>query len=206
MSCLGLFPPFKEQCDFRLSTDQWCQSPGHSHIETPPSATFLEDAVYLDRLSYTSEHLCTQFSAIKVTLDEAVGVSTDHDRIGLRQALNAGSFIRDFTQCQQLLTPCSTHLPYNDQPSMDTHTDGKLDTFPLLQTSIEVSHGSKNAQTSPYGSLGIIFVCHGITKIDQETIAQELGDLPIVSLDNVRTRRLIGTYHVSVHFGVEVPC
>jgi len=40
-----------------LSTDQRCQSSGHSHIETPPGATFLEDAVHVDGLSYTSEGL-----------------------------------------------------------------------------------------------------------------------------------------------------
>ena len=36
---------------------------------------------------------------------------------------------------------------------------------------MEVSHGSKNTQPSSYRSLGIIFMCLGIAKIDQETIA-----------------------------------
>jgi hypothetical protein len=38
---------------------------------------------------------------------------------------------------------------------VDTCTDGELETFGLLQMGIELAHGSKHAQTSPYGSLGI---------------------------------------------------
>ena len=37
---------------------------------------------------------------------------------------------------QLFLTPCSTHLPNNDQPSMHAETDSQLDTFVLLQTGI----------------------------------------------------------------------
>ena len=40
--------------------------------------------------------------------------------------------------------PCSAHLPYNDQPSMDAYTESELDTFGLLQTLIQVSHGIEN--------------------------------------------------------------
>jgi hypothetical protein len=58
MSCLGLLPPFKEQRDFRFTTDQRREASWLSNIETPPSATFLEDAVHVDGLSYPSECLC----------------------------------------------------------------------------------------------------------------------------------------------------
>jgi hypothetical protein len=50
---------------------------------------------------------------------------------------------------------------------MDTHTESELETFRLLQTGIEVSHRSKNAQTSPYGSLCVVFMGLGIAKIDE---------------------------------------
>jgi hypothetical protein len=58
--------------------------------------------------------------------------------------LNAGSNIRDFTQCQLLLTLCSAHLPNNDQFPMYAYTDGELDAFGLLQPLIQVFHGSKH--------------------------------------------------------------
>src|SRR5262247_711556 len=55
-------------------------------------------------------------------------------------------------------------------------------------------------------SLGIVFVSLGIAKIDEEPIPEQLGDMSIVPLDDLRTSRLIGTYHVSVHFWVELGC
>src|SRR5215471_4443220 len=109
-----------------------------------------------------------------------------------------------FTQCQLLLASCSTHFTNNDQPSMNPYTDGELDTFLLLQTGIEVSHGSKNSQTSSYCSLGVIFVSHRKAEVDQETIAKVLGDMPIVALDDLGTHPLIGTDHVPILFGVEL--
>ena len=40
-----------------------------------------------------------------------------------------------------------------------------------LWTDRELPQGSNDPQTSPYGPLGIIFVCLWIAKIDQESIA-----------------------------------
>jgi hypothetical protein len=52
-----LLPPFKEEGDFRLPTDQRCQASWLSNIETPSGSTVLEDAVYVDGLGHTSERL-----------------------------------------------------------------------------------------------------------------------------------------------------
>src|SRR5215475_6278878 len=87
---------------------------------------------------------------------------------------------------------------------MNPYTKSKLDTFLLVQTGIEVSHGSKNSQPSPYCSLGIVFMCLGIAKVHEESIPQELGDMPIVALDNHCTGGLICTYHIPVLFRIEL--
>src|SRR5712691_2517182 len=87
---------------------------------------------------------------------------------------------------------------------MHPYTDGELDTFGLLQPLIQVSHRSEDTQTSPYCSLGIIFMSVGIAEIHQEPIAKELGDMPIVALDNVGTHPLRCTHHVPVVFRIEL--
>src|SRR5215475_7965490 len=87
---------------------------------------------------------------------------------------------------------------------MNPYTNGELNAFPLLQTSIEVSHRSKNSQTSSYCSLGIIFVCLGIAEIDKQTVTEQLSDMPIVALNNCRTHLLIRTNHFSVLFGIKL--
>src|SRR4030095_10842816 len=101
-----------------------------------------------------------------------------------------------------LVSPLTAHGTDNYQSSINSYTKSKLDTFGLLQTGIEVSHRSKNAQTSPYCSLCVIFVCLGIAEVHQESIAQELGDVPVIAANHLSTSRLIGTDDFPVLFGI----
>src|SRR5262249_25459553 len=103
-----------------------------------------------------------------------------------------------------LVSPLTAHGTDNYRSSINSYTKSKLDTFGLLQTGIEVSHRSKNSQTSPYCSLCVIFMCLGIAEIDEETITEQLSDMPIVAPDNFGTHLLIRPYHVPVLFGVEL--
>jgi hypothetical protein len=81
--------------------------------------------------------------------------------------------------------------------------DTELNIFGLLQTAIEVFHCSENTQPRAYCSLRIVFMGVGIAEIHQETIAQVLGNIAIVALDDFSTGRLIGTHHIPVLFGIE---
>jgi hypothetical protein len=44
----------------------------------------------------------------------------------------------------------------------------------------------------------------GIAKVDQETIPEQLGDMPIIALDNVGTNPLIRPDDFSILFRVEL--
>src|SRR5215831_14211664 len=184
MSCLGLLPAFQQECDFRLSTDQRCESSWLSNIETPPGSTFLEDAVHVDGRSHTSERLCSQVLTREIALDQSIGGFTDSHRIRRCQSFNARSNVGHFSQGQLFLTPCSTHGTDHHQPSMDAHAESKLDAFGLLQTLIQVSHRSEDIQARAYCFVGIVFMCLGIAKVDQETIPKELGDMSIKACDH----------------------
>ena len=59
MTCFDLFPPFQEERDFRFATDQRCESSGLSHIQATLGTTLAQDAVDRDRLSNTSQCLCS---------------------------------------------------------------------------------------------------------------------------------------------------
>src|SRR5215813_10713371 len=92
---------------------------------------------------------------------------------------------------------------------MNTHTDSELDTLLLLQTGMEVSHRIQDTQTRSYCSMRIIFMGMGIAEIDEQTVTQELGNVPVIAANHLRTGGLVGTYHVPVLFGVELggkPC
>ena len=51
--------------------------------------------------------------------------------------------------------------------------------------------GGNDLQASPHGPLGIIFVRLWVTKVHQQAIPQVLGDMPVKTLDNLRTDLLI---------------
>src|SRR2546425_9964455 len=119
MSCLGLLPPFQEQCDFRFSTDQRCESSWLRNIKATCGTTLTQDLVHGDRLSNTSECLFAQVLAGKIALDQVIGRTTDHKSIGRSQPLDSGGDIWCLAQCQLFLTPCSAHFSNNDQSSMN---------------------------------------------------------------------------------------
>src|SRR5215831_15029604 len=108
MPCLGLLPTFQQERDFGFSTDQRCQSSGYSHIKATDGTTLIEHVIDSHGLGDATQCLCSQVLKLEIALDEAVGVSTDHDRIGLRQPLNARTNVGDLSECQLFLTSCST--------------------------------------------------------------------------------------------------
>src|SRR5215471_16136734 len=77
-----LCPTFQKQRDFRLSTDQGCKSSWLSNIQATGGTTLAQDAVHVDGLSHTSECLFAQVLACKIAMDQAIGRTTDHKRVG----------------------------------------------------------------------------------------------------------------------------
>jgi len=83
-------------------------------------------------------------------------------------------------------------------------TQSEVDALVLLQTGLQGCHRSEDTQTRAYGSMRVIVVRLGIAKIDEETIAQELGNMSVKTLDDCRTGGVIRTDHVAVVFGIEL--
>ena len=48
-------------------------------------------------------------------------------------------------------------------------------------------HGLHEPEPGPHGALGIVFMRLGIAKIDQQPIAQVLGDMPLEAPDHPGT-------------------
>jgi hypothetical protein len=51
--------------------------------------------------------------------------------------LETGSDIRDFSECQLLLTPCSTHVTDDDETRVYPKSYSQGDPFGWLQTGVE---------------------------------------------------------------------
>jgi len=63
---------------------------------------------------------------------------------------------------------------------------------------------SEDTKASAYSPMRIIFMGLRIAKIHEEPIPKELGDVPVIAVNHLRTGGLIGTDHVPILFGVEL--
>ena len=76
---------------------------------------------------------------------------------------------------------------------------------PLLrQAGIELSQGLDHPQPGPHRPLGIIFVRQGIAEVDEQAIAEILGDMPLKAGDHLGAGVLIGPHHLAQVFRVEL--
>src|SRR5215475_14386546 len=87
---------------------------------------------------------------------------------------------------------------------MDTETHGQSDTMLLLQTTIEVPHALDHPQSGPHGALGIVFMGLRIAKVDEEPIAEVLGDMSVKVLNDLSADSLVGPDDLSEVFGIEL--
>src|SRR5215813_7459921 len=165
-----LLPPFQEETNFLLPTDQRCESSWLRDIKATVDTAFSEYLVHFERLGHTSQGLLTQRFTGKIAFYEAIGGFTDGKGIRLSQSLNSRRDVGCFSQGKLLLSPRTAHFTDYDETRVYPYPDGEMDTFGLLQTLIQVSQGSKNSQPSPYCSLRIVFMSLGVAKIHQESI------------------------------------
>jgi hypothetical protein len=170
LSLFHLVPSLSKQSNLLFTTNERRQPSWRSDLKSALRTTFTKDTIDGYGLSHSSQRVFAQCLALEVASHKAVRRGGDDDRIRLCQPLETGSHIGNFPQCQLFLSPCPTHFTDHHQSSMNAQTDNKVETLLSLQTSIEVSHGSKNSQTSPYCSLRIVFMRLRIPKVHQESI------------------------------------
>ena len=87
---------------------------------------------------------------------------------------------------------------------MDPHPDGKAEAFNWHEARIQHRQRRKYPQAGVDGPLGIVFMRLRIAKIDEQPIAQILGNIPGKALGHGGTGGLIGAHHLAVVFWVEL--
>src|SRR5262249_55686579 len=101
-------------------------------------------------------------------------------------------------------TACS-HLTHHHRTGMNPNTEGQSDALLLLQAGGKCPHSLDHCQSCPHGALRVVFVCQRIAKVDQQTIPQVLGNVPLEALDDRGTGGLVGPHRGAVVLRVELP-
>jgi len=140
----------------------------------------------------------------EIPLGKSLRYRADDDGIRRRQPLEASRNIRGVAQGELFLPSASTHLPHHDYSGVDPHADRQADPRPLSQAAVEGVQRLDNAQPGMHSALRIVFMRLGIAKIDQQAVAEILGDMPVKALDDLGTGGLVGAHHLPQIFGIEL--
>ena len=108
------------------------------------------------------------------------------------------------TSVGRVLPPAATHLPHHDGAGVDAEPYGEVHTVLYRQAGIQGGDGLDNAQASMHRTPGIIFMGHGVAKIDEQPIAEVLGDMTFVVLDDLGSGLLVSAHHRAQVFRVEL--
>ena len=87
---------------------------------------------------------------------------------------------------------------------MDSNPESESETLLPFRAGVQQPHHLDDAQACAGGSLGIVFVGLRKTEVDQQSVPEMLGNMPVVSLDDLRSSGLIGFYDVPEVFGIEL--
>src|SRR5215475_8275458 len=103
-----------------------------------------------------------------------------------------------------LLPSATPHHPYHDWTGVDAEPHSEVNAVLCRQTGIQRADGLDNAQASVHRAPSIIFMGHGVAKIDQQPIAKVLSDMARVGLDDFGSGLLIGADYSAQVFGIEL--
>ena len=73
----------------------------------------------------------------------------------------------------------------------------------FIQCRVELSDRLDHSQSRPHGSLRVVFVRLRITEVHQKAIAEILGDMPVVSGNDLGAGVLVRAHHLAPVLGVE---
>ena len=98
----------------------------------------------------------------------------------------------------------SAHLTHHHQACVDAEADSHAETPLLLQVRIERPQRLDDRQSCMDSAQRVVFVRLGIAKIDEQPIAEILGDMPLKAGDHLGADLLIGPHHLAQVFRVEL--
>lgn len=102
------------------------------------------------------------------------------------------------------MTSTAAHLAHHHWAGMDADAHCHPYAFVPLQARIQGgSDGFNNAEPGVHGSRCIVFMRHRPAEVDQEPIAEILGDIPVKLVNHLGGGSLIGANDLAQVFGIE---
>ena len=213
-SDLGRLPPLPQEGEFFRSSNQRRQAGFKRHLKPALCALFANDLVDRDGSCPAFERMWPKRLTRKKSFDESVDCGTHHHRIGLGNRLKARRNIGGVAECEGLVPLAGPHVAHHHlsgvhtdpQPNLRrvfrTRTKRRL-TLGLPEPAVHLIQLSKNAQACFHGPYRGIFVGNRIAKIDQNPIAEILGDIAAETVNDTGTGLLIRPHDIPPLLGIK---
>ncbi len=115
----------------------------------------------------------------------------DDHSIVWRQSFEPGRDIRRFAKREMFVPAAAAHFADHHWPGMDAEPHRELYLVFGFQADVESLHGLDNAQAGVHRALGVVFMGGRVAEINEQAIAQVLGNVAAKVLDDVGRTFLI---------------
>jgi hypothetical protein len=127
----------------------------------------------------------------------------DYHRVGLGEGLEPRGHVEGVAQRQRLLPLPTPHLAHHHGAGVDAHAGLKTHSVLRLQPGIERGELVQHLAARPHRPLRVVLVGLRVAEVDEQPVAQVLGDTAVVAPDRVCAARLVDLHHAAVSLGVE---
>src|SRR5712692_8208394 len=127
----------------------------------------------------------------------------DHYRAGLSDGLQARRDVRRFAKGQFLLPAPAADLAHHYEAGVNSDAQGQGDIPFTVEARIQGLHRRENAQGGPPGTLWVVLVSDRVAEVDEEAVAEILGDVAVEAIDHSGADFLIAANDLAQDLGVE---
>jgi hypothetical protein len=134
-----------------------------------------------------------KIAAPKETVPKSVRGGGDDDAVSLGEGLKAGGHVRGLAQGELLVPAPTTDLIYHHAPGVDAHPDRE----PLVGAGLEAADRIDNPEPRPDRPMGVVLVRLGVPEVDEQPVAEVLGDVAVEEAAHLGPGGPVGAYHLA---------
>ena len=117
--------------------------------------------------------------------------------------MNARGNVHRCAECEGFPPRAAAHLANDYRPRVDADTHRKPRAVRRIEIVIAPTNRRNNLATGTHRACRIVLVCLRETEINQNTVAQKLGDIPSVAIDCLARACLISAHDFAIVFRID---
>ena len=189
----GASPARQEEPHLLLAAHQIRQRGEVDGLQTAPHRRARQHAMDRHRGLDALEGTRAEIGAREPVLHEAMRGGADEDGVGFGRGFEAGRKVWSLAEGELFPAGAVTDLSDDDGPGVDPHAHGESQRL----------HRLHNPEPRAHRSLCVILVGGGIAEVDEESVAQLLGDVAVEAVNHLGAGGLVTSDNVAQFLWIE---